>query len=311
MAKKRVHEIAQRARDVLEGGHRDAPEGRPRREGGCLERGRERRRRAPSTAAAPLRRPRSPSLSSARRRRPAARASPRFPPRALRRARGRPTGRPSRSSRRQRRRTGSRRGGDGQQPAAADGGGGDGAPAPAAPAARGPARPQRLERPAPRHHRLSGRPPPAGRTASAAAAARAAGAAAAGARRGSSPTSPQPEEVKEELPTKVNSGATVKEVAESLGLGASEVIKKLMELGEMATLTQTLTDEAIEVLADAFEKKVTIVSAADDVEEVEETYDDAGGRARRPPAGHHRHGPRRPRQDVAARRRARDRGRGR
>ena len=29
-----------------------------------------------------------------------------------------------------------------------------------------------------------------------------------------------------------------------------------MELGEMATLTQTLTDEAIEVLADAFEKKV-------------------------------------------------------
>src|SRR5688500_6399860 len=39
----------------------------------------------------------------------------------------------------------------------------------------------------------------------------------------------QPEEVKEELPTKVNSGATVKEVAESLGLGASDVIKKLME----------------------------------------------------------------------------------
>jgi translation initiation factor IF-2 len=84
----------------------------------------------------------------------------------------------------------------------------------------------------------------------------------------------QPEEVKEELPTKVNSGATVKEVAESLGLGASEVIKKLMELGEMATLTQTLTDEAIEVLADAFEKKITIASAADDVEEVEETYED-------------------------------------
>src|SRR4051794_29405819 len=84
----------------------------------------------------------------------------------------------------------------------------------------------------------------------------------------------QPEEVKEELPTKVNSGATVKEVGESLGLGAPEVIKKLMELGEMATLTQTLSDEAIEVLADAFGKKVTIVSAADDVEEVEETFED-------------------------------------
>jgi translation initiation factor IF-2 len=84
----------------------------------------------------------------------------------------------------------------------------------------------------------------------------------------------QPEEVKEELPTKVNSGATVKEVGESLGLSAPEVIKKLMELGEMATLTQTLSDEAIEVLADAFEKKVTIVSAAEDVEEVEETFED-------------------------------------
>jgi len=83
-----------------------------------------------------------------------------------------------------------------------------------------------------------------------------------------------PEEVKEELPTKVNSGATVKEVAESLGLGPSEVIKKLMELGEMATLTQTLSDEAIEVLADALDKKITIVSAAEDVEEVEETYED-------------------------------------
>jgi translation initiation factor IF-2 len=84
----------------------------------------------------------------------------------------------------------------------------------------------------------------------------------------------QPEEVKEELPTKVNSGATVKEVGESLGLGAPEVIKKLMELGEMATLTQTLSDEAIEVLADAFEKKITIVSAADDVEDDEVTYED-------------------------------------
>jgi translation initiation factor IF-2 len=84
----------------------------------------------------------------------------------------------------------------------------------------------------------------------------------------------QPEEVKEELPTKVHSGATVKEVGESLGLSAPEVIKKLMELGEMATLTQTLTDEAIEVLADAFDKKITIVSAADDVEDDEVTYED-------------------------------------
>src|SRR5688572_13482996 len=61
----------------------------------------------------------------------------------------------------------------------------------------------------------------------------------------------KPEPQPEAPPTPVNSGATVSEVAESLGLSSAEVIKKLMELGEMATLTQTLPDEAIEVLADS------------------------------------------------------------
>src|SRR5256885_243027 len=77
----------------------------------------------------------------------------------------------------------------------------------------------------------------------------------------------QPEPQQEEPATQINSGATVKEVAESLGLGASEVIKKLMELGEMATLTQTLSDEAIGVLADEFDKKIEITHAADEVAE--------------------------------------------
>jgi translation initiation factor IF-2 len=72
----------------------------------------------------------------------------------------------------------------------------------------------------------------------------------------------------------VRSGSTVKEVAESLQLSASEVIKKLMELGEMATLTQTLSDEAIEVLADSFDKKVEMVGAAA-AEEDEPVYEDS------------------------------------
>src|SRR3954453_2454012 len=87
----------------------------------------------------------------------------------------------------------------------------------------------------------------------------------------------------EEPPTEIKSGATVKEVAESLGLSAPEVIKKLMELGEMATLTQTLTDEAIEVLAGGFDKKVDMIHAADEVEEEPEFDDVDDDLADRPP----------------------------
>ncbi len=73
---------------------------------------------------------------------------------------------------------------------------------------------------------------------------------------------------------RVNSGSTVKDVAEYLGVAVPDVIKKLMSLGEMATLTQTLSDDAIQVIADEFEKEVEIVHAADDVE-VEPVFEDA------------------------------------
>ncbi len=72
---------------------------------------------------------------------------------------------------------------------------------------------------------------------------------------------------------RVNSGSTVKDAAEYLGVPVPEIIKKLMMLGEMATLTQTLSDDAIQVLADEFDKKIEIVHAADDVE-VEPVFED-------------------------------------
>jgi len=73
---------------------------------------------------------------------------------------------------------------------------------------------------------------------------------------------------------RVNSGSTVKEVAEYLGIPVPEIIKKMMQLGEMATMTQTLSDDAIQVIADEFDKDVEIVHAADDVD-ADPVFDDA------------------------------------
>jgi translation initiation factor IF-2 len=93
------------------------------------------------------------------------------------------------------------------------------------------------------------------------------------AREPTKPRAEQPAPVAPTGPATVNSGATVKELSAALGVPVPQIIKIMMDVGEMVTITQSLGDDAIELIATQLDRQVEIKHA--DEEELEpEVYED-------------------------------------
>jgi len=95
-------------------------------------------------------------------------------------------------------------------------------------------------------------------------------------------------------PVSVESGISVQNLSQALGVPMANIIKVLMGLGQMRTATQSLSDEEVELIATEVGREVTIKHAADEEEEPEAFDDPDEALKARPPVvtimGHVDHG---------------------
>ncbi|MGH2972929.1 MAG: translation initiation factor IF-2 [Gaiellaceae bacterium] len=95
-------------------------------------------------------------------------------------------------------------------------------------------------------------------------------------------------------PVTVESGVTVRDFSQALGVPMPELIKILMALGQMRTATQSLTDEEVELIGAELKREVQIKHASDEDEEPEAFEDSEDSLVTRPPVvtimGHVDHG---------------------
>jgi translation initiation factor IF-2 len=95
-------------------------------------------------------------------------------------------------------------------------------------------------------------------------------------------------------PVSVESGVSVRDLSQALGVPMPNIIKTLMGLGQMRTATQSLSDEEVELIAAEVGREVTIKHAADEEEEPEVFEDPEEALQPRPPVvtimGHVDHG---------------------